>query len=98
MTGGGLATDDTWRPSRPDFLVPVKALSVLFRAKCRDALTKSALCSLVDEQVWHKDWVVHGEPVDRGQEALRYLAPYIFRVAISTNRILTMRSPLTPLA
>lgn len=90
VTGGGLATDDTWRPSRPDFLVPVKALSVLFRAKFRDALKKPALFSLVDEHVWHKDWVVHCEPVDRGQEAFRYLAPYIFRVAISNNRILTL--------
>ncbi len=90
VTGGGLATDDTWRPSRPDFLVPVKALSVLFRAKFRDELKKPALFSLVDEQVWQKDWVVHCEPVDRGQEAFRYLAPYIFRVAISNNRILTL--------
>ena len=90
VTGGGLATDDTWRPSRPDFLVPVKALSVLFRAKFRDALKKPALFSLVDEHVWQKDWVVHCEPVARGQEAFRYLAPYIFRVAISNNRILTL--------
>lgn len=90
VTGGGLTTDDTWQPSRPDFLVPVKALSVLFRAKFRDELKKSALFSLVDAQVWHKDWVVHCEPVDRGQEAFRSLAPYIFRVAISNNRILTL--------
>lgn len=90
VTGGGLATDDTWQPSRPDFLVPVKALAVLFRATFRDELKKAALFSLVDEQVWHKDWVVHCEPVDRGQEAFRYLAPYIFRVAISNHRILTL--------
>lgn len=90
VAGGGLAPDDTWRPSRPDFLVPVKPLSVLFRAKFRDALKKTALFSLVTEQVWQKDWVVHCEPVDRGQEAFRYLAPYIFRVAISNNRILTL--------
>ena len=90
VAGGGLAPDDTWRPSRPDFLVPVKPLSVLFRAKFRDALTKTALFSLVTEPVWYKDWVVHCEPVGRGQEAFRYLAPYIFRVAISNNRILTL--------
>jgi len=90
VTGGGLATDDTWRPSRPDFLVPVKALAVLCRAKVRDALQKPALFALVDAHVWHQDWGVPGEPVDRGQEALRSLAPYIFRVASSTNRILTL--------
>jgi len=96
VTGGGLATDDTWRPSRPDFLVPVKALSVLFRATVRDALNKPALFSLVDAHGWHKDWVVHGEPVARGQEALRSLAPSIFRVAISTNRILTLTEGEVP--
>jgi hypothetical protein len=33
VPAGGLADDgQTWRPSRPDFLVPVKALSQLFRA------------------------------------------------------------------
>ncbi len=70
--------------------MPVKPLSVLFRAKFRDELKKTDLFSLVDEQVWQKDWVVHCEPVDRGQEAFRYLAPYIFRVAISNNRILKL--------
>ena len=89
-TGGGLAADDHWRPSRPDFLVPVKPLAVLFRAKFPDGLHKTALFPLVDEPVWHKDWVVHCEPVGSGQEAFRYLAPYIFRVAISNNRILKL--------
>lgn len=89
-TGGGLTADGAWRPSRPDFLVPIKPLAVLFRAKFRDGLHKTALCPRVDEPVWHKDWVVHCEPVGRGQEAFRYLAPYIFRVAISNNRILKL--------
>jgi len=36
---GGLATDShTWLPAREDFLLPVKALSPIFRAKFRDAL------------------------------------------------------------
>jgi hypothetical protein len=91
VPGGGLSADDRWLPSRPDFLVHVKPLSVLFRAKFRDALHKTDLFPLVDAQVWNKDWVVHCEPVGRGAEAFRYLAPYIFRVAISNNRILTLK-------
>jgi len=90
VAGGGLASDDPWRPARPDFLVPVTPLSVLFRAKCRDALQKTALLPLVTEPVWRKDWGVHREPVGRGQEAFRYLAPSIVRVALSTNRLLTL--------
>jgi hypothetical protein len=38
VTGGGLTDDDRWRPSRKDFLVPVKALSRIFRTKFRDEL------------------------------------------------------------
>ena len=89
VPGGGLTAEDRWLPSRPDFLVHVKPLSVLFRAKFRDALHKTDLFPLVDAPVWNKDWVVHCEPVGRGAEAFRYLAPDIFRVAISNNRILT---------
>jgi len=33
------------------------------------------------------DWVVHCQQVGRGHGALKYLAPYIFRVAISNRRI-----------
>jgi len=87
VTGGGLTNDGRWRSSRPDFLVPVKALSRIFRAKFRDQLKKTALFVQVEPRVWRKDWVVHSAPVGSGQQAFQYLAPYIFRVAISNNRL-----------
>ena len=87
VTGGGLNADGRWRSSRQDFLVPVKALSPIFRAKFREALKQTELFVQVPAQVWQKDWVVHSEPVGSGQQAFQYLAPYIFRVAISNNRI-----------
>jgi len=90
VPGGGLSAEGTWLPSRPDFLVHVKPLSVLFRAKFRDQLKKTGLFPLVDEHVWQKDWVVHCEPVGSGEAAFRYLAPYIFRVALSNNRLLKL--------
>ena len=41
---GGLAADgQTWLSARKDFLVPVKPLSIIFRAKFRDALQKTDL-------------------------------------------------------
>jgi Putative transposase/Transposase zinc-binding domain len=86
-TGGGLTDAGRWRSSRQDFLVPVKALSRIFRAKFRDQLKKSELFALVAAGVWRKDWVVHSEPVGSGAQAFQYLAPYIFRVAISNNRL-----------
>jgi hypothetical protein len=87
VTGGALTADGRWRSSRKDFLVPVKALSRIFRAKLRDALKKTALFAQVETALWRKDWVVHSEPVGSGAQAFQYLAPYIFRVAISNNRI-----------
>src|SRR6266567_3317792 len=59
VTGGGLTADGRWRAARKDFLVPVKALSKIFRAKFRHELKKTELFALVEARVWRKDWVVH---------------------------------------
>lgn len=90
VTGGGLSANGQWRSSRPDFLVHVKPLSILFRAKFRDLLKQTCLFQLVDKHTWSKDWVVHSQSVGSGQAAFKYLAPYIFRVAISNRRILAL--------
>ena len=91
IPGGGWAADgETWLPARNTFLLPVKALSRIARAKFRDALRQTALFDLVPASVWRQGWVVHCQPVGSGLPALRYLAPYIFRVAISNNRILEL--------
>jgi hypothetical protein len=88
VPGGGLSPDRSqWLPSNTDFFVPVEALSPIFRAKFRDALKKTDLFDAVAADVWQKDWVVHCKPVGDGNRALKYLAPYIYRVAITNNRI-----------
>ena len=93
VPGGGLAPDgQSWRPSRHNILVHVKPLSKLFRAKFRAALKKSGLFDLVPAEAWTKSWVVHSKPVGNGEAALKYLAPYVFRVAISNNRILKVEN------
>lgn len=77
-----------WRYSRHQrFLLPVKALSILFRAKFRDGLKKHDCFQQIAASIWSQAWVVHSQPVGRGGRALRYLAPYIFRVAISNQRL-----------
>jgi hypothetical protein len=88
VPGGGLSLDRSkWLPSKADFFVPVEALSPIFRAKFRDALKKTDLFDYVPAEVWLKDWVVHCKPVGNGNNALKYLAPYIYRIAITNNRI-----------
>lgn len=89
--GGGLSPDgQVWLPARNHFFLPVRALSKLFRAAFRRALQKTTLFDQIPAQVWRKDWVVHCKPVGNGQAALKYLAPYIHRVAISNRRLISI--------
>lgn len=91
VPGGGFdLVSGAWRPSRKKFLVPVRALSRIFRAKFRDELKKTALFDQVPDCVWQKEWVVHSKPVGYGEKALKYLATYVFRVAITNNRIVRL--------
>jgi len=88
IPSGGLAFDGhTWLAARYKFLLPVKALSKIFRAKMRQALRKIGSKWQIPNEVWQKDWVVHCKQVGNGCQALKYLAPYIFRVAIGNKRI-----------
>lgn len=87
--GGALHPDGTtWLPAQQRFFLPVRALSKLFRAAFRRGLQKTKLFAKVPSKVWTQDWVVHCKPVGDGQAALKYLAPYIQRVAISNRRLL----------
>jgi hypothetical protein len=91
-TGGGLGADGLWRPSHPKFLVPVHALSAVFRARFRDAFKEGhpGLFAMTEPEVWErkKKWVVHSEPVGSGEDAYRYLARYVYQVYISESAIL----------
>lgn len=88
VTGGGVAPDGkTWRWTAKNYLVNVQALSSIFRAKFRHALAKAGLCVQIPPRVWEKEWVVHAKAVGNGEAALKYLTPYIFRIAITNNRI-----------
>jgi predicted RNA-binding Zn-ribbon protein involved in translation (DUF1610 family) len=94
VPAGGLSADgQQWLPAKhPRFLVPVKALAKIFRAKFRHVLKKSPLYSQVPAELWTQPWVVHCEPAGSGQAVLKYLAPYLFRVALSNNRILKLEN------
>ena len=89
--GGGLALDGlTWHPACKRFFLPVKALSMLFRATFQRALKKTALYASISAKVWRKNWVVHCKAVGNGQAALKYLAPYTHRVALCNRRLLSL--------
>jgi hypothetical protein len=101
VPGGGWSVDrqtlrpgsgQVWLQAHHNFFVPVKALSRLFRAAFQRLLRKTPLFTQVASEIWQKDWVVHCKPVGNGQTALRYLAPYIYRVALSNRRLVRMEN------
>ncbi len=88
VPAGALTADgSSWLAARGPFLVHVKPLAALFRGKVRAGLRQLRLEREVASETWNKPWVVDCRPVGDGQAALKYLAPYIFRVALSNNRI-----------
>ncbi len=90
VLGGGVSDDGSqWLPSRADFFLPVKALSKIYRAKFRDAMRRAGLLEQIDPAVWRHNWVVHSQPAGDGRASLKYLASYVFRVAISDHRVLS---------
>lgn len=93
VPAGGLDPETgAWIPSHPKFLVPASALREVFRAKFRDALKTAApdVFAQVPTKTWSKNWVVHCKPVGNGETALKYLTPYIYRVALSNQRLVSM--------
>jgi hypothetical protein len=77
-------------PSKGNYLVPVKALSKIYKAK----LLELTIIALPSKKItWKKawKWCVHCKPIFYGKEiVLQYLARYLHRVAISNNRIVSL--------
>jgi hypothetical protein len=101
IPGGGIAEACTEqsrsnrksvRFSHDGFLVHVKPLSILFKAKFRDHLKKKApeIFNKITDNIWKRNWVVHIKAVGDGHKALDYMGRYLFRIAISNKRILKL--------
>ena len=92
VPAGGLSSDGCkWVPTRHSkYLVAEKPLAMIFRAKFRDAIVKAGLAHLFAEAFAQPGWVVDCEFVGDGRGVVKYLAPYVFRTAISNKRILSL--------
>ena len=89
VPGGSYSTgDETWHPSRIDFYLPVKALSKIYKAKFRDEMIRLGLLGSISGEAFEIEWNVGFQAVGESEASLKYLAPYVFRVAISDSRIL----------
>jgi len=94
VPGGGVSPDGRyWLSSRKNFLVPVKALSPIFRAKFMEMAQDALPCVKLPAKVWEKDWVVYAKPTVQGSDkVLQYLARYVHRIAITNNRIFAIEN------
>jgi hypothetical protein len=89
VTAGGLSEDGLgWRkPRRAGFLMPGRVLSVVFRAKLREALERLGLDDSVSKKAWKQKWVVHVQDAGTGATLIEYLGRYLFRPPISNPSI-----------
>jgi putative transposase/transposase-like zinc-binding protein len=88
VPGGALSSEDgTWHASSSGFFLPVHALSKIFRAKFRDRMERAGLLAEIPPEAWQQDWNVHCQAVPNAEASIQYLAPYVFKVAISDHRI-----------
>jgi hypothetical protein len=102
-TGGGLSQDgERWISSRPNYFLPVRKLSQVFRGKLLEAFelalsqgrlrTPESAGRLLLRRAAAQDFVVYSKPPMAGPEqVLRYLGRYTHRIAISNERLLAHR-------
>jgi len=93
VPGGGVQLDEdgnalAWKSTAENFLMHHGTLVRVFKAKLTDALRDCGIYAEVPEQAWWRKSVVDIKPVGDGRAVLKYLAPYVYRVAISDNRII----------
>jgi hypothetical protein len=95
VPGGGVKLDEhglavSWQSTAKNFLFHHGTLIRVYKAKLADELRAAGLYDSVPADVWTKDFVVDIQPVGHGVPTLKYLAPYVHRVAISDKRIVAV--------
>ena len=102
VPAGALSLDHSrWIKARPNFLFPVKALSVVFRGKFLALLTQAGENGRIEietpserlKALRKKNWVVYAKkPFGSPRTVLDYLGRYTHRVALSNDRILKVEN------
>ena len=93
VPGGGLSPDGRrWVPARRAFLLYHRALADRFRTVFRERLqqTQPELFAQVPAPVWKQSWNVGCQAAGSGENALRYLARYVFKTATANRRLLLL--------
>ena len=90
VPAGGLRADGLrWcQPKSADYFLPQIVLAARFRNRMKCALQGQANLHQIPTVVWRQRWVVDVQPVGSGQGAIKYLAAYVYRTALGSQRIL----------
>src|SRR5215471_17383925 len=104
VPGGGLDAEHTsWISTRPDFFLPVRVLSEVFRGKLlarfEHAIARATIPSNRDhdardrlKRAAARRWVVYCKPPFAGpHQVLTCLARYTHRIALSNERLVSLR-------
>jgi len=93
VPGGALRSDGLrWRrPTSPDFLLPQIVLAARLRTRLRQAAQAQLGGTAIAAAVWRQNWVVDVQPVGSGEAILKYLAAYVYRTALGSQRIIEDR-------
>lgn len=91
VPGGGVSPDGAkWLQVKPDRLFHPLPAKKLYKKLFVESIRESGLYGSLPPGVLKSDWVVNIKPVGSGEAVLKYLAPYVYRVAISDNRIVSV--------
>jgi len=79
-----------WKRARHEFLIPVLALSKLYRKNFQQELIKRdpLIYQSIPNSIWRMKFISNSKLMGTGDNALGYLARYLHRVAISNNNII----------
>jgi hypothetical protein len=91
VPAGGVTEDGSWVRARKDYLLPVKALSVIFRAVFLQMARKALPGEKIPELPWSKSWWIDCRATVQGTErVLQYLARYVHKTAFSNHRLISI--------
>ncbi len=92
VPAGGLSADHLrWvSPKREGYFLPEAVLAARWRTRLKRVLQQEhpLLFAQIPRTVWTRDWVADVQSVGTGEPALKYLAAYVYRTALSAERIL----------
>ena len=103
VAGGAISKDGScWTPCKGNYLFNKEALSLVFRGKFMDLMSRACQCEnlkfaggeykKLKTRLYEKKWIIDvRDPVKRPEHVLEYLARYTHRVAIANSRIMALK-------